>query len=151
MIQSKKSTKDAAYCRERTENMAKADIIKFRELLLNDADFQEKVRKVAEDYKGEKDERAVFENVLIPVAEEYGLSASYEEFRDYASAFTSGDTGELSEDELSQVAGGKGDGVFACAGPGFGVGSTSEKDYVDPCFVFGMGIGICFVEGVSKN
>ena len=64
--------------------MAKADIIKFRELLLTDTEFQEKLRKASEAYKGEKDEKAVFDNVLTPLAKEYGLSATYEEFREYA-------------------------------------------------------------------
>ena len=131
--------------------MAKADLIRFRELFLSDESFQEKLRKAAEAYTGEKDEKAVFENVLVPVAREYGLSATFDEFKEFAGPFSRGADDELSEDELSLVAGGKGDGVFACAGPGFGAGSTSERDYVDPCFVFGMGIGICFVEGVSKN
>ena len=34
--------------------MAKADLIKFRELLISDAEFQEKFRKAAEAYNGEQ-------------------------------------------------------------------------------------------------
>lgn len=93
--------------------MAKADILKFRELLLKDPEFQEKFRKAAEAYKGEKDEKSVFDNVLTPLAREYGLSATYEEFQEYAGALTGGADGELSEDELEQVAGGKGSGAWA--------------------------------------
>ena len=34
--------------------MAKADILKFRELLLSDPEFQEKLRKAAEEYNSSK-------------------------------------------------------------------------------------------------
>ena len=128
--------------------MAKADIIKFRELLLTDAEFQEKLRKASETYKGEKDEKAVFDNVLTPLAKEYGLSATYEEFREYAGTFTGGADSELSEDELAQVAGGKGAGAWGCFIVGAGGGSTSSNDW---CMVFGLGMGICMVEGVSAE
>ena len=71
----------------------------------------------------------------------------YEEILEYVSAFTS-EAGELSEDELALVAGGKGDGVFACGLVGLGVGSLGQKS-PETCFVFGIGLGVCFVEGLS--
>ena len=128
--------------------MAKTDISKFRELLLTDADFQEKVRKAAEAYKGEQDEKAVFDKLLTPIAEEYGLSATFEEFKEYTEAFTDGAASELSDDELSQVAGGKGSGAFVCGLIGGGFGSTC-KNTNDWCMVVGVGVGICVVEGAS--
>ena len=130
--------------------MAKNDISKFRELLLTDADFQEKVRKAAEAYKGEQDEKSVFDKLLAPIGEEYGLSATYEEFTDYLSDFTNAAAGELSEDELAQVAGGKGDGGFTCALIGAGFGRTSSNPN-DNCIIVGMGVGICFIEGASVD
>ena len=129
--------------------MAKADILKFRELLLSDAEFQEKLRKAAEAYKGETDEKAVFDNVVIPVAGEYGLSATYEEFREYAEAFSKQASGELSEDELTQVAGGKGDGVVLCVSVGAGIGRLQTIKTKSGCFFLGMGVGICVYEGAS--
>jgi hypothetical protein len=39
-------------------------------------------------YTGEKDEKAVFDNVLVPLAGEYGLSATYEEFKEFADALS---------------------------------------------------------------
>ena len=130
--------------------MAKADILKFRELLLTDADFQEKFKKAAEAYTGEKDEKAVFDNVLVPLAREHGLSATFEEFKEYAASFSRGADGELSEDELSQVAGGKGSGgkgLFVCAIMGAGFGNTGNPN--DNCFFIGMGVGACAAEGAT--
>ena len=127
--------------------MAKSDIMKFRELLISDSGFAEKFSKAAEEYTGEQNEKAVFDNLLMPFAEEYGLSASYEEFSEFVSALSGGSDSELSEDELAQVAGGKGTGGFLCGGPGVGIGRTNEnKDY---CLFVGAGLGICLVEGAS--
>ena len=127
--------------------MAKEDLNKFRELLISDADFQTKFRKAAEEYTGEQNEKAVFDNLLMPLAEEYGLSASFEEFSEYMRALSSGPAGELSEDELAQVAGGKGSGGFLCGGIGVGLGRTNETG--DYCVVGGVGLGACVVEGAS--
>ncbi len=49
--------------------MAKADLIKFRDLLSSDPEFREKFKKAAEVYSGEQDEKAVFDNLLLPFAE----------------------------------------------------------------------------------
>lgn len=107
--------------------MAKTDLIKFRELLNSDIGFQEKLKKAAEEYTGDQNEKAVFDNLLMPFAEKYGLSASYEEFSEFIRALSGGSDGELSEDELAQVAGGKGSGGFLCGGIGVGLGRTNEK------------------------
>lgn len=133
--------------------MAKADILKFRELLLSDAEFQEKLRKAGEAYAytGEKDDKSIFENVLVPVAGEYGLSATYEEFKDYIDAFSKETDGELSEDELTQVAGGKGNGAVVCVLGGVGVGLLQSEKAKSGCFVLGIGLGICVYEGASTE
>ncbi len=131
--------------------MAKSDLIKFRDLYLSDISFQEKLRNAAEAYTGEKDEKAVFDNVLVPLAGEYGLSATYEEFKEFAGAFSGETAGELSEDELSQVAGGKGDGLIACAIAGLGIGHTKLENGTSGCFVLGVGAGICVYEGITSE
>ncbi len=108
--------------------MAKADLIKFRDLLVSDPEFQEKFRKAAEAYKGPQDEKAVFEDLLLPLGKEHGLSATYEEFKEFTSALKDAASGELSEDELTQVAGGKNSGFGLCAGIGIGDLFGGHKD-----------------------
>lgn len=85
--------------------------------------------------------------MLVPLAKEYGLSATFEEFREYAGSFSGGADGELSDDELTQVAGGKGSGGFVCGIVGAGFGNTGNPN--DNCFFLGMGIGACFTEGAT--
>ena len=131
--------------------MAKADMMKFRELMFTDADFQEKLKNAGEAYTGDKSEKAVFDNVLIPLAKEYGLSATFEEFKEYTKAFTGSAEGELSDDELSQVAGGKGLGAAACASAGIGIGYASKNGISGGCFVFGYGTGFVACAGVGDS
>ena len=85
---------------------------------------------------------------LAAFARKHGLSATYEEFQEYAGALAGGADGELSEDELEQVAGGKGSGAWGCFIVGAGGGSTSSNDW---CMVFGLGMGICVYEGASAE
>ncbi len=124
--------------------MAKADLIRFAQLLNTDAGFQEKLRKAAENYNGEKDEKSVFENVLLPLGKEHGLSASYEEFSSFMKSLNSSEA-ELSDDELEQVAGGKmkvngaGAGYIECASIGFGFGGGIGMTGGGACFGVGWG------------
>ena len=121
--------------------MSKADLLRFQELLSSDAEFQEKYRKSVEAYTGEQDMKAVFENLLLPLAQEYGLSATYDEFYAYTGAFTGDTDVELSEDELQQVAGGKGSGIGLCVvigggdlfgtGKGYGCQGSNNINYND--------------------
>ena len=94
--------------------MANNDILKFKELLATDAGFQEKFRKAADSYTGAQDVKSVFDNILLPLGQEYGLTANYDEFKGFMDSLTPA-KGELSEAELSQVAGGKDDGTNASA------------------------------------
>lgn len=143
---------------EKEKNMAKADIIKFQELLNSDAEFREKFIKAAEVHTGETDEKAVFDNLLLPFAQEYGLSATYEEFSEYIGAAGKADS-ELSEDELAQVAGGKGGGIgmSECLVLGFGMGaggaSTGDNWGGGVCALIGVGLGIfeCIGSGESNH
>ncbi len=136
--------------------MAKEDLKKFHELITTDPEFQEKFKAAAEKYDGEPDEEAVFEKVVLPLGKEHGLSATYDEFRDYIEAVASGAengelAGELSEDELTQVAGGKGGGagIGKCAifGVGIGVGGADTPHGSGSHF----GVGICIGIGAGAG
>lgn len=139
--------------------MAKADIIKFQELLNSDAEFREKFSKAAEAHAKETDVKAVFDNLMLPFAQEYGLSATYDEFSEYIGGFAGNAEGELSEEELAQVAGGKGGGIGVgeCLSIGFGFGAGGAKtgdDWGgDICVLIGAGIGIfeCIGPGESQH
>lgn len=119
------------------------DVRKFEELMKTDAGIQDKLRIAAEEFKGDaSDEKAVFEGILLPVAEEAGLSASYEEFQEYMKSLAEGPDKELSMDELSQVAGGKDyadEGIGVCFGIGVGDLFGTTKDY-RACEVIGAGL-----------
>lgn len=120
------------------------DLEKFRELLLTDTEFQKKLQAASEAYTGDQTEEAVFNNVLVPVASEYGISATFDEFKAYMENLNS-DT-EMSKEELSQVAGGtKGYGAAACAGIGAGWAVNSDTG----CWWIGAGSShyACFGEG----
>lgn len=110
---------------------------KFEELLKTDAAFQEKLKAAMENYKGEKTEQAVFEDVLLPLAKEYGITATLAEVKEYINN-VSGEDRELSEDEVNQVAGGGKDfGATACLGWGIGLGDSGSGT----CVVLGAGDG----------
>ncbi len=131
--------------------MAREDLLKYRDLLLNDSDFQKKFLAAAEKYDGDKDEKAVFDKVVLPLGKEYGLSATYEEFKEYTDTFAGITEPELSEDELAQVAGGKGGGLIwtKCMlfGFGIGVGGATEKTSTG----YDAGMGICIGIGAGGN
>ena len=129
--------------------MQNTDLIKFKDLLTSDAEFREKFKKAAEAYDGPQDEKSVFEKLILPLAEEHGLSATYEEFKAYKDTFV-GEEGELSDEELEQVAGGKseglpGTGLCVCVGVGDLFGSN-DHDYRIYCQVVGLA-AICLGVG----
>ena len=129
-------------------SMAKADIIKFRELLISDADFQEELKKAAEAYSGEQNEKAVFDNLLVPLAEKYGLSGTYEELGEFMRSLTGEADSELSEDELAQIAGGKGGGLGIGKCLGFGAGVGGGGALTDGRY---FGLGLCLVIGSGEG
>lgn len=127
--------------------MVNADFKKFEELLKTDKEFQEKLQAAAENYTGEPSEEAVFENLLLPLGQEYGLSATFEEFQSYISGFAGAEGGELSEEELAQVAGGKGGGgagIGFCLIVGTGIGAGGAPDDST-----GIGGGLCAMIGLG--
>jgi len=125
---------------------------KFKELLFNDEGFQKKLKDASESYTGEKSEEAFFSNILVPLGTEYGISATYDEFKSYMEQLNNR---ELSTDEIRQVAGGdpKGFGATACYGFGIGFGGTQYPDGTQ-CVALGVGIGgaeACAGEGVRTG
>lgn len=135
--------------------MAKADFIKFQELLNSDAEFREKFRTAVGNYTGSPELQEVFEKVILPLGEERGLSATYEEFAGYMKALSEGSQAELSEDELAQVAGGKvsaaGVGALGCQFIGAGLGGGGGTDGGGICVGIGMGGGglVCLAAGIN--
>ena len=127
---------------------------KFKELLLTDQVFQQKLKAAAESYDGEQTEEAVFNNVLIPLASEYGISASYDEYKEF---ITNPDNLAMSDEELVQVAGGysKGGGTGGgiCAAVGFGVGGAANEEAGTVCLWIGLGWGntSCFGVGNAEG
>ena len=128
-------------------------IKEFEELMKTDEQFQEKLKTAMKNYTGEQTEEAIFNNVLIPVAAEYGITATFEECKEYAESFSSE---ELGEDEMRQIAGGKIEGVGAgyvtcrVVGLGGGINGTSEGGGI--CVILGGGWGdtICAATGEGE-
>lgn len=137
------------------------DISKFEELVKNDAGIQEKLVAAAESFQGDaEDMKAIFESILLPVAKDAGFSATYEEFEEYITAKGIPVEGELSEDELAQIAGGKGAGLGAggCLGIGLGIGGGGAGDSLRPvngglCALLGIGYGgyACALSGEPET
>ena len=128
-------------------------IRKFAELLNTDKDFQAKLKAAAESYDGEKTEEAIFSNVLVPVAAEYGISVPYEDYHEFISK---SEDQPLNENEVLQIAGGKpeagGLGATVCVAIGAGIGGAAGKKSGGFCVVVGAGWDktICAGSGISE-
>ena len=123
---------------------------KFEELLKTDTAFQEKLKAAMASYSGEQTDQAVFEAILVPLAKEYGIYASFEEYKEYVDSISNEDR-ELSIDEANQVAGGgKGLGATACLYVGVGLGGSINSD-LTACLGLGAGWGAdaCAGNGAS--
>ena len=125
--------------------MAKENAKKFEELLTGDKDLQAKLRAAMDSYTGDKkNEKAVFDAVLVPLAEETGLPFTYEEAREYAM-----ENRELSLDEGNAAAGGSADvddGTSWC----FYIGGGNDPDAEDcGAFTPETGFGACAFIGVG--
>ena len=129
----------------------KEDIKKFEELFSTDQEFQSRLQKAISSYTGEKSEEAIFNNILVPIAAEYGLSASYDELKEYLDDIET-TSKELTPDELEQAAGGGsnkiyGGGINLCYGAGIGLGGSDTTD----CIVVGAGGGTTICLGVGRE
>ena len=80
------------------------DLQNFNILLEKDTKLQEKVKSAAENYGGEKTQKAIYTNVLIPIAEEAGFHFTWEDIQEYALQISSS-IQDLNGDEMDQVAG----------------------------------------------
>ena len=127
-------------------------IKKFAELMNTDEAFQAKLSAAMQSYKGESTPEAVYNNVLSPIAKEYGISVSLEEFNEYVSSQANKDE-SLSFDELEQVAGGKsgGFGLTTCAAIGVGVGGGGGDGAGGGCVGIGAGWGHSSCVGEGKG
>lgn len=75
---------------------------KLEELLRSDEGLQGKVKAAMEAYEGDRaDEKAIFDAVVAPLADEQGLPVTYEEYLEHVSRLT-----KLPDDEFDKVAGG---------------------------------------------
>ncbi len=128
-------------------------IKKFADLMDKDPVFLEKLKAAVESYTGEQTVEGIYTNVLAPLAEEYGISVSLEEF----TAFVSPEDDEVMDDsEVAQISGGTskgfGFGVSECAMIGLGAGGGAGKKSGGACVLVGAGYGkiSCIAEGDSE-
>lgn len=110
-----------------------SNVRKFEELLRSDETLQEKLRAATEAWEGSRDdERAVFEAVVAPLAEEVGLPFSFEE----AVEFAKGDQA-LSLDDLDEAAG----GFCLAVGVSEGLGACAKMKSTGATACGGIGVG----------
>ena len=88
---------------------------------------------------------------MVPLAKEYGIAASFDEFQEYIAGIATTER-ELNDEEINQIAGGSkvsGFGVEACWAVGVGVGSTEDGS---TCLAIGAGVGAgaCAGEGSAN-
>ncbi|MDO4537847.1 MAG: hypothetical protein Q4B54_06755 [Coriobacteriales bacterium] len=88
--------------------MSKNNAEQFAEMLATHEGARRALGRLAESFKGDKaDDRAVYREILSPVAERYGLELSFDE----ALGLGAG-AHQLSDDELDAVAGGAGATIY---------------------------------------
>ena len=128
--------------------MAKENIIKFEEAVRNNKDLQAKLENATKAYTGDKtDEKAVFDAIIVPIANEEGLPFTFEEAIDLKKE--SADE-EIDLDDMTAVAGGTcgvykdfdGQGAYAfCLLIGIGSGAGAGVLGASACMVLGLGVG----------
>ncbi len=98
----------------------------------------------------------MFTNVLVPLGTEYGITATYDEFKAYVAGIGK-TTQEMSADEMEQVAGGKvnggGVGMVQCNAFGGGIGLVAGEHGGGLCVLIGAGKGdtMCLTVGASDK
>lgn len=116
--------------------MSVENVAKFEELLRSSEDLQAKFAAASEAYEGSRDdERAVFEAIIAPLAQEAGLPFTYDEGMAYASS-----PRELNDAELDAVAGG-GSWCYVIGG--------SESADTWACTTWDNGAGACGYIGIG--
>ena len=116
-----------------------SDAKKFEELLRTVEALQEKMRVAFEAYAGDKsDERAVFEAIVAPLADEVGLSFTYDDVLEFAS-----DDENLNLDDLDAVAGG---GCCFVFGGGHSVKGSAKDGQFGGIACKDPGVGFFYVK-----
>ncbi|MCR4907466.1 MAG: Nif11-like leader peptide family natural product precursor [Lachnospiraceae bacterium] len=101
--------------------MSKENVMKFEEKIMKDEEFQKRMEEAAKAYEGDqKDEKAVFEAVIVPVAKEAGLTFTFEELSEARKAVSDG---EIDLKDMKAVGGGalRRCGFRAFSNPGCGL------------------------------
>jgi hypothetical protein len=139
--------------------MAKENVAKFYEKLVEDAALAEKLNALDKDFAekngASSDDAAMREKavaaIVIPLAKEVGLPFTLDELKEYEQEQLK--EMNLSEDELDQVAGGRGKPrpedkgkpsyKAACAIVGVGIGVVKDKKRKNTaaCFLLGFSNG----------
>ncbi|HHW47907.1 MAG TPA: Nif11 family protein [Clostridiaceae bacterium] len=129
--------------------MSEENVKLFYEMLAENRDLQEKVKKAGEKYTGQNMDKEtvelIMQNELLPLAKEAGFEFTLEELKEFAQINYQGETGMLSDDELNAVVGGAG----ACVVGGYSAGGCF-------CGILGFGDnpddqGACMGVGVFVN
>jgi hypothetical protein len=96
--------------------MVKENVKLFCEALVKDKGLQEKFKAISKKYEGQKLEEAqvdrIYRNELLPLASEAGFKFTLAELKGYAAEAKKPAMHQLSEQELTAVAGGFSFGVF---------------------------------------
>jgi hypothetical protein len=105
--------------------MAKENAEKFEKLLISDEKLQAKLRAAMDAYTGDRrDEKAVYDAVVLRLAEEAGLPFTFEEAREYASKDR-----EISLEEGDAAAGGEDPNYASSWCVVLGFGNETDMDF----------------------
>lgn len=116
--------------------MARENVKLFEEALQKDSDLQAKLKEKEAGYTGDREDRGkISEEILLPLAAEYGLPFTLEELKAEEEARQK--EGAVSEEELESVSGGTLFGV--CFLVGAGISGDCEL----------LGAGMCLLLGKS--
>jgi hypothetical protein len=133
--------------------MSKENVKLFYEALARDKALQEKFKAISKKYEGQKPDDAqtdlIYRKELLPLGREAGFNFTLAELKGYVAEAKAPVIRELSEEELTAVAGGNectcvaggGGGLHGytcgCVIAGFGGPSS---DYICKCGFFGYGV-----------
>ena len=105
--------------------MAKENIKKFENLMISDESLIARFNEASKSYVGDvNDERAFFDKVIAPIAEEAGVPFTFDEL-----VKAKDNLGELDESELAAVSGGSG----FCFLVGYSEGPEAQMNVYGEC------------------
>lgn len=106
-------------------------------------EIREKVTNAAKAYKGEQTDEQIWKDVFAPIAAEEGYDVSLEEFKAFMDQTRN--AGEISVDELEQIAG----GINACVIIGVGDRPEATYEYSRGSVNRPLGAGACAYVGIG--